>query len=71
MADKLYTREDVVALVRRAAKRLSGKALKTELPILKLFITFIKEELDGTGEAPGRSDSSVSHGSGQSSHHSG
>lgn len=71
MADRLYTKEDVVAIIRRAAKRLSGKVLKTELPILKLFIVAIKEELDGDGEAPERPDSSVSHGSGQSSHHSG
>lgn len=71
MADRLYTRDDVVALIRRAAKRLPGKALKTELPILKVFIGAIKEELDGTEEDPGRPDSSVSCGSGQPSHHSG
>ncbi len=52
MTSSLYTKEEVVDLVRRAAMRLVGRVPNAALPHLELFIIFLKEELDGVWKIP-------------------
>lgn len=47
MEGMTHTRDEVVELLKRSARRLARRVRKDSLPDLKLFLEMIKEELDG------------------------